>query len=71
MCLRSAALALGITLLTAALDEWHQRFDPSRTGTPWDVALDVTGGICFLLIALFALRRWRAQPVEEPEEVSV
>jgi len=70
MCLRSAALALGITLLTAALDEWHQGFDPSRTGTPWDVVLDVTGGICFLLIALFALRRWRAEPVEELEKVS-
>jgi VanZ family protein len=71
MCLRSAALALGMTLLTAALDEWHQTFDPSRTGTPWDVLLDVTGGICFLLIALFALRRWRAEPVEELEKVSV
>lgn len=70
ICWRSAVLALGMTLLAAALDEWHQSFDRSRTGTPWDVALDITGGICFLLIALFALKRWRAEPAEELEEVS-
>lgn len=67
---RCAALALSMTLLTAMLDEWHQSFDLSRTGTPWDVALDLAGGICFLLIALFGFKLWQTQQVGELEQVS-
>jgi VanZ family protein len=55
-----AVLALGITLATAVLDEWHQSFDPARTSSIWDVGLDVTGGIIFLIVALFVLRVWRS-----------
>jgi len=68
---RCVALALGLTLLTAMLDEWHQSFDVSRTGTPWDVVLDFVGALCFLAIALFGLGLWPTQPVEELEQVSV
>lgn len=67
---RCAVLALSMTLVVAILDEWHQSFDLSRTGTPWDVALDLTGGVCFLLIALFGFRLWQTRQVEELEEVS-
>ena len=35
-----ALLALLVSLLVAIGDEYHQSFDPSRTGTPWDVVLD-------------------------------
>ena len=67
---RCAALALTMTLVTAILDEWHQSFDLSRTGTPWDVVIDLSGAILFLLIALFAFKRWQVRRVEKLEEVS-
>lgn len=68
--LRCAGLALGMTLLTAILDEWHQSFDPTRTASVRDVALDVIGGAIFLSIALFVLKLWREMPVRELETVS-
>lgn len=68
---RCAILALSMTLLTAMLDEWHQTFDPSRTGSIRDVGLDLTGGILFLLVALFVFRLWRASPLRELDTVSV
>jgi VanZ family protein len=63
-------LAIGVTLITAILDELHQSFDPSRTASVRDVGLDVAGGIIFLAIALFILKRWRDLPAREPETVS-
>ena len=59
---RCAALAITLTLATAVLDEWHQAFDRARTSSPWDVALDVSGGIAFLAVALLVLRMWRERP---------
>ena len=67
---RCAILSLSMTLITAVLDELHQSFDLSRTGTPWDVALDLTGGVLFLCIALFGLKLWQGRAVKELEEVS-
>ena len=43
--LRWAALAVLGTSVVASLDEWHQSFIPSRTGTPRDVLLDTCAGI--------------------------
>jgi VanZ family protein len=57
MFLRNALLSWLGTLVVAALDEWHQSYLPSRTGTPKDVALDCVAGAAFLLIAYFWLRR--------------
>ena len=68
--LRCAGLALGMTLVTAMLDEWHQSFDPSRTGTIRDVGLDVAGGIIFLAIALFIFKLWRIVPTRQLGTVS-
>jgi VanZ family protein len=45
------------TAFVAAMDEWHQSFIPSRTGTVEDVVLDSTAGLLFLLIAYFWLNR--------------
>lgn len=45
------------TVLVASLDEWHQSYIPSRTGTWRDVVLDSIAGFVFLLIACFWLRR--------------
>jgi VanZ family protein len=51
--LRWAAIAVFGTALVASLDEWHQSFIPSRTGTPQDVLLDTCAGIaCQILIFL-------------------
>ena len=69
MKVRCAALALSMTFLTAVLDEYHQSFDPSRTASVRDVGLDVTGGILFLIVALFVFRGWRSAPVETLETV--
>jgi VanZ family protein len=45
------------------MDEWHQSFIPSRTGTWRDAVLDSLAGLVFLLVAYFWLRR--------PDEVAV
>ena len=66
----AAALALGMTLLTAILDEWHQSFDPARTSSVRDVGLDMAGGIAFLVLALFVLRLWRTDAMADMEAVS-
>ena len=56
--LRSCALAVACQALIASMDEWHQSFIPSRTGTPVDVALDTCGGVFMCgLVWLFFWRR--------------
>jgi len=42
--------ALGLVLMTASLDEINQSFNTARTGSGWDVLLDMTGGITAILI---------------------
>ncbi len=48
---RTAVLAWLGTVFVASMDEWHQSFIPSRTGTLHDVVLDSTAGLVFLLAA--------------------
>jgi len=54
---RWAAIAMFGTALVASLDEWHQSFIPTRTGTIRDVILDTCAGIAAQL-ALFLYQRW-------------
>jgi len=56
---RTALLAWLGTVFVASMDEWHQSFLPSRTGTVWDVVLDSIAGLVFLLFAYFWSRRSR------------
>ena len=58
----TAALAWLGTAFVALLDEWHQTFIPSRTGTIRDVILDSVAGLVFLLLAQVWLRRSRPAP---------
>ena len=60
--LRWAALAVLGTAVVASLDEWHQSYIPSRTGTPWDVLLDTCAGITaqILVVAYYAWARRRS-----------
>lgn len=53
-CLQPAMLAFLCTCLVAVLDEWHQSFLPSRTGTFRDVILDSSAGF-IAQIGLFAI----------------
>ena len=59
--LRWAALAVFGTAVVASLDEWHQSYIPSRTGTPWDVLLDTCAGIAaqILVVAYYTWSRRR------------
>lgn len=57
LLLRTALLSWLGTVLVAAMDEWHQSYIPSRTGTVRDVALDTVAGVAFLVVAYFWLRR--------------
>ena len=41
---RRLAVGLAGVLLVASTDEWRQSQTLSRTGTPWDVLLDLVGG---------------------------
>ena len=54
---RPAIFAWLATAAVAAMDEWHQSFIPSRTGSVRDVALDSVAALGFLLAAYFWLRR--------------
>jgi VanZ family protein len=47
--LRWALIALAITICVASTDEFLQSFTPTRTSTPWDVALDTLGGTIAML----------------------
>jgi VanZ family protein len=51
-----------IAAVYAALDEFHQSFVASRTGSPWDVAIDWVGA--FAGLDLFRLFRDRKSKIE-------
>jgi VanZ family protein len=48
--LRAAAAALVSTLVLCGADEYHQSFLPQRTGSPFDVLVDMCGAITFHLL---------------------
>ena len=54
---RTALLSWLGTAFVASMDEWHQSFIPSRTGTWRDAMLDSMAGFVFLLVAYFGVRR--------------
>lgn len=60
----SYALALLLVLIVASIDEFHQSYEPSRTSSPYDVLIDVTGGaiaiaIVYVTSTVFRRRRMR------------
>ncbi len=54
--------ALAAVAGLAAADELRQAVSQLRTGSPLDVALDVSGGL-FALSGLYLLRRWLGRPM--------
>lgn len=61
---RWASIAVVGTALVASLDEWHQSFNPLRTGVWQDVVLDTTAGIIAQLLILLwiTIRTPRLEP---------
>jgi len=49
-----------MTALVASLDEWHQTFLPSRTGTIRDVVLDSAAALGAQVLLFLWLREWRS-----------
>jgi VanZ family protein len=43
-------LSLLLVVLYALFDEWHQSFEPTRTGSIFDSLIDIAGGLTVLLI---------------------
>jgi VanZ family protein len=54
-------ISLGVVLLYAASDEFHQRFVASRTPSIWDVLLDTIGGGVGLTLKRAWEGLWRRQ----------
>jgi VanZ family protein len=64
--LRWATIAVLGTTLVASLDEWHQSFIPSRTGTIRDVILDTCAGIGAQLLIFLWWRSFRKDTPSTP-----
>ncbi len=54
---RAAIYALGFSLATAVLDELRQLLTETRSGSAWDVALDMAGALLALAVIWIAGRR--------------
>lgn len=66
--LRWASIAVLGTAFVASLDEWHQSFNPLRTGRWQDVVLDTIAGIAAqILIVLWAKPFARGRAVVHPD----
>lgn len=65
---RAALLALGLAASVALADELRQSTLESRTGSPWDVALDVSAALAAIALALLWKRHAgrRAPAAAEP-----
>jgi len=61
-------LPLILVAAVAALDEFNQSFEPSRTSSPWDSVLDFTGGAVAILLCLAVSSLWRSR--RAPSSVS-
>ena len=49
-------LAIAGTAFVASMDEWHQSFLPSRTGTIHDVLLDTTAALVIQILVFLLIR---------------
>ena len=65
-CLQWATLGFACTALVAALDEFHQSFLPSRTGTFRDVLLDSSAALVAQIVIFAVLRRRKPANEEVP-----
>ncbi len=62
-----ARISFFMTALVACLDEWHQTYLPSRTGTLHDVLLDSTAALVAQIVLFVILRSRRQEAVDSPD----
>ncbi len=55
-----------LVVLTASADEYNQSFNPQRTGTAWDVLIDIAGGT--LALVLIGVFRWARSSSSSPHK---
>lgn len=55
------AIALIFVAMVASVDEMKQSLDASRTGSPWDVALDIFGGAAAICTYWFFTTRNKSE----------
>lgn len=62
---RVVLMSLALVSIVAMLDETGQAYSSSRTGSVWDVLLDLTGAVIALALGLWLIRmRARRTPAE-------
>jgi VanZ family protein len=59
---RASVLAVVCTLVIAILDELHQSYLPSRTSSPIDVCIDLSGAIAAQLLLLLLIQLFTRRP---------
>jgi hypothetical protein len=64
---RIALLSLGVAATVAVMDEVRQSMLPERTGSVWDIALDVSGALAAIGFALWLNRRAQATAATRSE----
>ena len=57
-------LALVLCLIVALMDEGHQYLADTRTASWWDIGLDMSGGILFLLLSTRCFKKNMMAPAE-------
>lgn len=71
---RAAVLALLTTLAVAGADEFHQTFEPGRTGSAADIALDEMGGLlaqsAIVIFSTVSLAQPARRRKAEPERIT-
>lgn len=65
-----AGIAFPMTALVASLDEWHQTFLPSRTGTIRDVALDSVAALVVQVVIYLWLTSYPSATSSQTDEPS-
>ncbi len=65
-----ARIAFAMTCLVASLDEWHQSFLPSRTGTFRDVILDSAAALVAQIVIYLWLTRHSSATSSQTDEPS-
>lgn len=58
---RALAMSFFIAAVYAGLDEFHQSFVASRTGSPWDVLIDCAGALAGVLIYWRVIRNRKSK----------
>ena len=47
---------IAVAAVVATLDELNQSFEVTRSGSPWDVALDISGAVTMVIVLALAAR---------------